>query len=869
MILRLCRLCLAITIPVLALVSAPADAEADQASEASVYFSINPRGDVKISIYADDLTRSELEGLRKILLPCNWRAERSRDDSLAGTCRDLLSSDGASVDGRMPVAGLVMGLRAAGMQTVKLSVEGFAPFRSSPGEGWYTSQKGRGKAASKDTRAYYYTSQAIFDVPLRADIHVGVPWKASQFVTPLAFTLLGPPLLAMWLRRRGARKGERTATVWMHWVLNGMFLYWISALSISDLTAFTFRLHLDSAVATLAIGVLVYSIPPLAAVMVCVFLTQPGDNRREAATLAGRAAIQNATFLVPLGIFLVGSSMLPLDPKVAMGSLLATYAAYKMLLLAAARATHGNIQKLSHGDLFHRSAEIAVRAGVKLEGLYLTENRSRREANAFASGTGVVILSRGLVENLTRREVDGVLAHETGHLRGKHVLLTAVTFWAYILLIQPVAMGLAIKAGVLQWMLTLPILPLAYILGTAFLSRGREFNADQRAAELTGDPLGVIAGLARLRRLTDSPVDWGGMQGSILSHPSMQARVLAIARHFHVDETRALAVLHDPDILGAEPAPAAVALVEAESAADEAAPFVEIARPLHYQTPERSVLFSSFAKEGHAFRVRWIMNVVLVSELFALAIVLEKVEIGWLWGVLAFLAGIALTVRTFLSVDEVLSCRFLKRIRRRLEGQRGVAESPAMFVGVLPGERVLLNEGYAIWDVGFLSLSPDFLTYEGEQTRFSVPRAEITGVTVQKGPLAWDPVYAVTVAWQGGAFNLTRPDRGTTSRRQARRLEALLVSWWRGEPQPEAVPGAASRLPAPTLPLLPESVFRGWKAVRVLALRAVMLFLGVIILLQALDPDASAFVIGMTPVLAPVCYVLAVCPLVFRKAPAV
>ena len=233
------------------------------------------------------------------------------------------------------------------------------------------------------------------------------------------------------------------------------------------------------------------------------------------------------------------------------------------------------------------------------------------------------------------------------------------------------------------------------------------------------------------------------------------------------------------------------------------------------------------------------MDVVLVAELFCLAVVLEKVEIGWPWGFLAFLAGMALKVRTFLAVDEVLSCRFLRRIRRRLETQRGACAAQSMFVGVLPGERVLLNEGYAIWDVGFLSFSPDFLTYEGEQTRFSVPRAEVTGVTVGKGPLAWDPVYAVTVVWQGGAFILARPDQGITSRRQALRLETLMRRWWHAEPPPEAVRSAADRLPEPTLPKLPESVLRGWKALRLFALRAVIL-----------------------------CYMLAVGAAIFRKAPA-
>jgi Zn-dependent protease with chaperone function len=840
------------------------DTEPDAAPEGSVHLSIKPLGDVNVSIYADSLSQQRLQALRTMVLPCNWRAEEQDDGYLIGACHAMLHSDGASVDGRIPLAGLVVALRASGLQVVRLSVQGYAPFRASPGDGWYViRRKSRGKRFADDDTIYFYTSRSINELPAYADIRVGIPWKASRFVTPLAFTLLGPPLLALWLRRRSERKGGRPATVvWMNWVMNGMFLYWISALSISDLTAFTYRLRLESAIATLAVGALVYSIPPLASVLASVFLIHPANKRSDAIAAARRAAVQNATLLVPLGIFLVGGGMFQLDARIAMGSVLAAYAAFKMLTVVAARVTHGNIQLLTQGDLCQKAYQIAGRAGVKLHGFYLTDNRAKREANAFAAGTGVVMVSRGLVENLTRREVDAVLAHETGHLRGKHTLMTAAAFWAYILLVQPLVLTMAVTAKVPQWVLGLPILPVAFIMGTAYLSRGREFNADKRAAELTGDPEGVIAGLARLRILSDSPVDWGGMQGSILSHPSMQARVLAIARHCHLDEIRALAVLHDPDILGAEPAPTQNAAAEVRTG--EAAPAAEVAQPIHYELPERSVVFSTFAKEGRALPARWVANAVLVAELLAVAVLMERIDIPWPWGFLASLAGLALATRTFLAVDNVLSCYFLKRIRRKLEREWAGAGRQAMFVGVLPGWRVMLPDGFPIWDVGFLSFSPDYLTYEGEQTRFSVPREAVTGVAVQKGPLAWDPEYVLTVAWQGGAFSLTRPDRGTTSRRQARRLEAQLRSWWHGEPLREASCNAVNRLPAPALPQLSGEILRGWKAVRVLALRAAMLFFGTIILVQALQMKHYGVMLSM----APICLMLAVCPIFFRKAPA-
>jgi heat shock protein HtpX len=49
----------------------------------------------------------------------------------------------------------------------------------------------------------------------------------------------------------------------------------------------------------------------------------------------------------------------------------------------------------------------------------------------------------------------------------------------------------------------------------AQVSQRHEFDADLQAARITGDPEAVIAALARLSRIKNSPLDWGGIQGSI------------------------------------------------------------------------------------------------------------------------------------------------------------------------------------------------------------------------------------------------------------------------------------------------------------------------------------------------------------------
>ena len=168
-----------------------------------------------------------------------------------------------------------------------------------------------------------------------------------------------------------------------------------------------------------------------------------------------------------------------------------------------------------------------------------------------------------------------------------------------------------------------------------------------------------------------------------------------------------------------------------------------------------------------------------------------------------------------------------------------------------------------MWDVGFLFLSPDWLTYQGEQAKFSIPRTAISSIDVRKGPFSWGRTYAATVTWDAGSFSVIQPDRGG-SRGTARRLKKRLDAWRQGVPEGylPAVPGPFS---APALPQFSGSLLRRWTALRSHALRAIMLFLGVILLLP-LESVHTVATIALVPFTVPICYMIAVCPLFFRRA---
>lgn len=151
-----------------------------------------------------------------------------------------------------------------------------------------------------------------------------------------------------------------------------------------------------------------------------------------------------------------------------------------------------------HEDL----EELARTAGIPTPKLYYTAERS---PNAFATGRtpskGVVAVTQGLLDNLSRREIKGVLAHELGHIQNRDTLISAVA--------GTMAGAIGYAAHMLMWsrdrdtpfVLKLAVMflaPMAAGLLQMAISRSREYGADRRAAELTGDPEGLALALGAL-----------------------------------------------------------------------------------------------------------------------------------------------------------------------------------------------------------------------------------------------------------------------------------------------------------------------------------------------------------------------------------
>ncbi|HEY5995940.1 MAG TPA: M48 family metalloprotease [Candidatus Deferrimicrobiaceae bacterium] len=159
--------------------------------------------------------------------------------------------------------------------------------------------------------------------------------------------------------------------------------------------------------------------------------------------------------------------------------------------------------------------EMAIAAGLPKPKIYVMETLGM---NAFAAGRkpeeAVVAVTRGLIQKLNREELQGVVAHELAHIKGRDTLYgicAAVLVGAVVLLSDMFLRGSAFAgrrrssddshnnvilmfAGLLLALLA----PLAARLLQMSISRQREYHADAGAAEFTRNPLALASALDKI-----------------------------------------------------------------------------------------------------------------------------------------------------------------------------------------------------------------------------------------------------------------------------------------------------------------------------------------------------------------------------------
>jgi heat shock protein HtpX len=163
--------------------------------------------------------------------------------------------------------------------------------------------------------------------------------------------------------------------------------------------------------------------------------------------------------------------------------------------------------------------EMAIASGIARPKLYLIADP---DPNAFATGRdpahSSIAVTQGLVEKLSREELQGVIAHEMSHIRNNDVRLMTVVaalIGAVMLLVElglrtfrfgggrrksSSGRGSGGAGGVffVIWILAMVIAPVVSQLLAMAVSRQREYLADAAGAELTRNPGALASALQKI-----------------------------------------------------------------------------------------------------------------------------------------------------------------------------------------------------------------------------------------------------------------------------------------------------------------------------------------------------------------------------------
>jgi heat shock protein HtpX len=199
---------------------------------------------------------------------------------------------------------------------------------------------------------------------------------------------------------------------------------------------------------------------------------------------------------------------------------------------------------------------LAAKAGIPVPKIYLIPTDS---PNAFATGRNPnhasVAVTRGILALCTDDEIEGVLAHELGHVRNRDILTSAVvaTLAGAITVLARMAWFAEMfgfggggnddnRGGALSAIAMMILAPIAALLIQLAISRSREYEADATGARITGNPQSLARALGKIDQWSKrvpmqvpanmahmficQPLAGGQMFSNLFStHPPIQKRI--------------------------------------------------------------------------------------------------------------------------------------------------------------------------------------------------------------------------------------------------------------------------------------------------------------------------------------------------------
>ena len=196
---------------------------------------------------------------------------------------------------------------------------------------------------------------------------------------------------------------------------------------------------------------------------------------------------------------------------------------------------------------------LAAKDGIPMPKIYVIPTDS---PNAFATGRNPqhasVAVTHGILALLNDEELEGVLAHELGHVKNRDILTSSIaaTLAGAITLIARMGYyaslfgggrGSRDRNGGLSALLMLIVAPIAATLIQLAISRSREYEADATGAHTTGNPYALASALQKLEDYSKrlplqatpstahlfiiAPLIGGGIGNLFSTHPPTRERI--------------------------------------------------------------------------------------------------------------------------------------------------------------------------------------------------------------------------------------------------------------------------------------------------------------------------------------------------------
>lgn len=270
---------------------------------------------------------------------------------------------------------------------------------------------------------------------------------------------------------------------------------------------------------------------------------------RTALLLAGLTAL-----FMGVGFLIGGKGGALIALVIAAGMNLFTYWNSDRMVLSMYGAHQ--VDQHSAPDLYNLVAELAARAQLPMPRVFLMDEA---QPNAFATGrnpdNAAVAVTVGLMQQLSRDELAGVIAHELAHIRNHDTLLMTITATIAGAISMIAQFGMFFTGhrdsqsgpGIVGSILMMILAPFAAMLVQMAISRTREYAADNLGARICGNPMSLASALSRIENAAHqvpnydaernpatahmfiiNPLTGQGMDNLFATHPSTENRIAAL-----------------------------------------------------------------------------------------------------------------------------------------------------------------------------------------------------------------------------------------------------------------------------------------------------------------------------------------------------